>query len=621
MCGLVGVAATRRVADTTWLGLACGLMHHRGPDGGGEWWSSDGRVGLAHRRLAVVDLSSLAQQPMVSSCGSLCLVFNGEIYNFHELRERLQFKGHKFTSESDTEVVLAAYLEWGEKCLDQLHGMFAFGIFDVHHQRVFLARDRSGEKPLFYIVSDREIRFASELKALLVDGQLPRRVNLGELERYLVDGYTSADGSMLEGFSKLPAAHAMFFELTTGELKKWKYWRPPPPPTFAAPIADLTRELEAVLSNAVGTQLVADVPVGVLLSGGVDSSLITALAARSVSDLKTFTVRFPGFSANDETLHARQISNAFGTEHIEIDADEVDVEVLLALARHYDDPIIDSSIVPSYLLSKAVRRHCTVALGGDGGDELFGGYPHYDRLLRWEPWVTRTPTCLRALARGVTDRWVPVGVRGRMWLRSIADDWKNDVPSVTSIFDPVVSNQLIHRIPLESAVRSRSDDSKAYCPNDLLQRATRADFDGYLPGDILVKVDRASMMNSLEIRAPFLDVSVVEFAFSKVPSNLKATKSSRKVLLRSLAEKILPSGFDKKRKQGFSIPLGTWLQRGPWRRFFEDCLLGSSECVFDRKYLENLFRDDAAVCRNAERLFGLVMFELWRREYAVEVVR
>jgi asparagine synthase (glutamine-hydrolysing) len=621
MCGIVGIAARSRVASRDWLVAGRDRLDHRGPDDRGEWWSSDGRVGLAHRRLAILDLTSAGHQPMPSLDRNLCIVFNGEIYNFQELRAQLAAGGCEFASGSDTEVILAAYREWGTECLERLHGVFALAIYDVRQRRLMLARDRAGEKPLFYACDTQGIRFASELKALLAETTLRRRLDWRAFDCYLADGYVPAEMCILEGLNKLPPAHALVFDTDSGVCRMWQYWQLPVPPSKqdTAAEAQLMGELEGVLETAVRRQLVADVPVGVLLSGGVDSSLVTALAARARSSVKTFTVRFRGYGSYDETDHARLIARHFGTDHVEIDAEATEVGLLPMLARQFDEPMIDSSMVPTYLVSRVVREHCTVALGGDGGDELFGGYPHYDRMLRMQRMLGAIPRPLRSMVGSLAGELIPSGVRGRNWLQALATDLQDGVPPVVQIFDAVTRKRLMKGNRRWSAVAENLREKKLPHGGDLLQRATRLDFTTYLAEDLLVKVDRASMLSSLEVRAPLLDVGVMEFAFGRVPSHLKATTGARKLLLKQLAKRLLPPAFDSTRKQGFSIPLSKWLQSGPWREYFRQVLLDPGTNWCDRRFVEKLLACEGTGRANSERLFGLLMFELWRREYQVEM--
>lgn len=611
------------MTERDWLLAGRDAMRHRGPDGCGEFWSADGRVGLGHRRLAIIDLSAAGKQPMTDVRQSLHIVFNGEIYNFMALRSELAARGHVFQSHSDTEAILAAYREWDLSCLEHLNGMFAFALYDAERARLFMARDRAGEKPLFYSSSPGAIRFASELKGLMADPQLSRQIDPEALDCYLTLGYIPGERCILKAARKLPPAHALEFDLRSGQSRTWRYWQlpeaAPSAPADAAAESLLLDELDGLLADAVQRQLVADVPVGVLLSGGVDSSLITAMAARATSKVRTFTMRFPGHGTFDETEHARLIARHFATEHLELQMGDSSIELLPLLARQFDEPMVDSSMIPTYLISQLVRRHCTVALGGDGGDELFGGYLHYNGFLRMQQTVGRLPRLLRLPLGSAAARLLPVGFRGRNWLQNIGADLRDGLPLVATQFDSSSRSELMKAWGKWPLVGERIRERAIPRVPDLLQRATRCDFQHYLAEDILVKVDRASMLNSLEVRAPLLDYRIIELAFGKVPWNLKATTRSRKVLLKRLAARLLPPQFDQERKQGFSIPLAAWLKSGPWLKFFRDVLLGSDGRLFDRATVSKLLDGQARGRRNSERLFALLLLELWRQEYRIQV--
>ncbi|MBS0418988.1 MAG: asparagine synthase (glutamine-hydrolyzing) [Proteobacteria bacterium] len=621
MCGIIGVASREPVRAREWLKAGRDAMRHRGPDDTGEWWSPDTRVGLGHRRLAVIDLSPGGHQPMADPTGELQIVFNGEIYNFRELRQQLAAQGHAFRSESDTEVILAAYREWGPECVGRLNGMFAFALYDARSQELLLARDRAGEKPLFYREHNGELRFASELKGLMADETVPRRIDAEALDCFLTMGFVPGERCILQGYRKLRPGHALVFRLSDGQLRTWSYWRLPQAPaeSVAASETELLEELEALLADSVRRQLIADVPIGVLLSGGVDSSLVTAMAVRASPRVKTFTMRFPGHGKYDETEHARLIAAHFGTEHVELDAEQATTDLVPMLATQFDEPVGDSSMIPTYLVSRLTRRHCTVALGGDGGDELFGGYAHYSRLLRMQEKIGGVPRAVRALLSTSAQAFLPVGFRGRNWLQGVAVDLRSDLPWVATHFDRGGRRQLMRR---ERRWALRGEQiRRAHLPEtaDLLQRATRSDFENYMVEDILAKVDRASMLNSLEVRAPFLDHRLVEFAFGKVPRALKATGSEHKILLKKLVARQLPPSFDRHRKHGFSIPLASWLQAGPWRQYFREVLLGSDSGLFCKPALQSLLDGQDGGRANSERLFALVVFELWRQHYRVAI--
>lgn len=622
MCGLVGITSSAPLVSRNWLTVGRDAMTHRGPDDAGEWWSADGRVGLAHRRLSILDLSPGGHQPMRDAVRGLTFVFNGEIYNFRELRAELEQRGYAFRSNSDTEVVLAAYDAWGTDCLARLNGMFAFALYDARQQTVFLARDRAGEKPLFYHLTRGTLHFASELKALFADPSLPRRIDPKSLDCYLAMGYVPGDRCILQGYNKLPPAHALLFDLNSGTAKVWRYWQVPDltPEAAKGQVNELglLDELEALLEDSVRQQLEADVPLGVLLSGGVDSSLITAMAVRASTKVKTFTIGFPGHGALDETEHARLIARHFGTDHTELVAQPTTANLIPRLARQFDEPMVDSSMIPTFLVSQLVRQHCTVALGGDGGDELFGGYGHHSRLLWMQQRLALAPFPLRAVVAAAAERLLPVGLKGRNWLQGLGVDLKYGLPLIANYFDASTRRQLMSHQDGWALTAEQIRRGRVPAHTDLLQRATRMDFQDYLAEDILVKVDRASMMNSLEVRAPMLDYRMIEFAFAKVPSHLKATPQDKKILLKRLTARVLPPEFDRQRKQGFSIPLAEWLRAGPFRELFNQVLL-DEQCLFDRDAVRALLKGQDLGRSNGERLFALVLFELWRREYGIAI--
>mgnify|MGYP001265739824 FL=1 len=622
MCGLVGIVSTTPQINRAWLARGRDAMTHRGPDDKGEWWSSDGRVGLAHRRLSIIDISPAGHQPMHDVHGKLCIIFNGEIYNFSELREQLISLGYEFKSQSDTEVILSAYREWGTNCLERLNGMFAFAIFDAEQQTMFLARDRAGEKPLFYHYVNGVLHFASELKALLADPLLPRRIDPKALDCYLAMGFVPDKLCILRGFNKLPPAHAMLFDQKTGLTKVWCYWQLPELVSDIPNKVDETAlldELETLLEDVVRRQMIADVPVGVLLSGGVDSSLITAMATRISSQVQTFTIGFPGHGKLDETDHARVIAQHFGTRHTELMAEHPTTDLLPRLARQFDEPMVDSSMIPTFLVSQLIRQHCTVALGGDGGDELFGGYGHYSRLQLMQKKLMLIPSPLRRCIALTAKKLLSDGFAGsniRRWLIALGQNLEHELPQIATCFDSDTRKKLMKDSLGYGYMAEEIYRNQVPLNSDLLQRATRMDFTSYLAEDILVKVDRASMLNSLEIRAPLLDFRLIEFAFGKVPSFLKANEYDKKILLKRLTSRILPLEFDRQRKQGFSIPLDKWLRSGPFCELFREVLC-DARCGFDSEIIGDLLRRQDRGDSNGERLFALVMFELWRREYDV----
>lgn len=619
MCGIVGVIATEPFRERPPLANMRDAMRHRGPDDAGEWWSADGRVGLAHRRLSILDLSPLGHQPMLTDDGKLSIVFNGEIYNFAEIRQELERIGYTFRSHSDTEVILAGYRAWGDACIARLRGMFAIALYDVERQRVLLARDRAGEKPFFYTLVNGQLRFASELKALLADPAVSRTLDISALDSYLAFGYVPGEQCLIEGVRKLPAGHLGVFDIAHGTLVISAYWKlPAPPADDDVDENELVDRLEQLLEDSVREQLVADVPVGVLLSGGVDSSLVVAMAARvSSKPVRTFTIAFPGHGVFDEGPYAQIVAKHFGTEHHELVAEPASIDLLPDLVRQYDEPIADSSMLPTYLVSRLIRPECTVALGGDGGDELFGGYHLYQVVLAQQALRRRIPGLLRRPLSAAAHR-LPVGFRGRTYAQAISLDPIDAVAQSGLYFDRAtrarISPLLRSNGPVApaEALRARAASSVS----GTLQQLTRADFASYMCDDILVKVDRASMLASLEVRAPFLDQRIIEFAFGSIPANLRTSINERKILLRRLAKRVLPSELDINRKRGFSIPIADWF-RGEWGTYIEGILLSAPSTLLERAVVADLFAGQRRGLNNGQRLFALAMLELWRREYNI----
>jgi len=620
MCGIAGQWRVAAPAEPTAVHAMCDALRHRGPDAGGVWSSPDGHVVLGHRRLAVIDLSPGGAQPMVDGAGGLVVVFNGEIFNFISLREELEGCGHVFRTRSDTEVILAAYRQWGEDCLDRLNGQFAFAIYDTQRRRIFLARDRVGEKPLYYRHTPEGLWFASEIKALLTDPSVTRRIDREALDHYLAYGHVPSPLSMFEGIRKLPAAHAMTFDVS-GDLRIRRYWSLPGP--FGAEVdpGDLVAALEVRLETAVRRQLVSDVPIGVLLSGGVDSSLVAAMACRvSATPVRTYTVSFPDHPASDEAPYARAVAEHLGTVHTELRAEPSSVDVLETVARQFDEPLGDHALLPTALVAQMIRSEATVALGGDGGDELFGGYPHLAWLQRSEQIRRTVPQVARSVAAGLA-RYLPAGTRGRNHLVGLGGDCGSSAAHVNLFFDRYQRLQLV-KPAMRPAARTiglpelhRAGLSTLPCGTR--SYAAQLDFYGTLSDGYLVKVDRASMLHSLEVRSPFLDRDLVEFAFGKVPDHLRPTSATLKYLPKTLARRLLPAGFNVDRKQGFTMPLGEWFA-GRWGDRLTEIVTDLPADWLDRAAVGRVLAGQRAGRANTSRVFALAMLSLWRRFYDVQ---
>ncbi|HUR35330.1 MAG TPA: asparagine synthase (glutamine-hydrolyzing) [Vicinamibacterales bacterium] len=561
MCGIAGIATLTAPRGAGVLVARARAMaaclEHRGPDDGGAWESAAGTVALAHRRLSIVDLSPLGHNPMPWDDGRLWITFNGEIYNFLELRLELEAAGHRFRSRTDTEVILAAYDEWGLECIGRLAGMFAFALWDNHRERLWIARDRVGKKPLYYSEHGGQLQFASELKSIIADPAVPNDLDRESLRLYLRYGYVPAPRTIYRHVRKLPPGHQIVCE--SGSVRVSRYWDPLAFATgvTAATDQDLSRELEARLVTAVRQRMIADVPLGAFLSGGIDSSLVVALMQeQSTRPVQTFTVRFPD-PEYDEADHAAAVARHLATDHHEQACDEsAMLDVVHRLPAMFDEPFADSSAVPTYLVSKAAREHVTVALSGDGGDELFFGYPRYVHHLR-SKWLLDRPRLVR---RGLASIARRLPTRR---LRRIGEVLANDDGDTYARFVTWWTAREI-----EASTGEVAETAQLYA--DMLRRATGVGFAdlpplldivSYLPEDILTKVDRASMAVSLEVRAPLLDHRVVELALA-LPLALKWRGGLTKLPLRRMLYERVPRQLVERPKMGFGVPLERWL-RGP----------------------------------------------------------
>ena len=616
MCGIYGRLSVGRVCDVV---VQRDHLVHRGPDDAGTWANISGTVVLAHRRLSIIDLSGSSRQPFVSADGRCVIVYNGEIYNYRELRAELQRMGHQFHSDGDTEVVLAAYMEWGWDCVVRFNGMFAFAIYDAGNgstqELLFVARDRVGKKPFYYHHSGREFEFASELKAISnKDG-----IDLQALNYYLALGYIPFDRCIVKGVKKLLPAHAGVFEVATGAFRTWRYWNlPENAPAEGVKGEQLAEESWELLKDSVRLRLRSDVPVGVFLSGGLDSSLVTAAAvAVSAQPIKTFTIAVPG-SKLDESEYARLIAEYFGTEHYVLELPKASLDVLDEFAPFVDEPLADSSILPTYLVSKLTVEHVKVALGGDGGDELYGGYGYYQAPLLdmvrfgWLPgWL------LSSVARLAGK--LPAGIRGRNRIASLRGGLAHAHIWGSPYFDVELRKRILHpdiigELGGDLALPERSLIGLMGEGVDLVDSLVRTDFNSILPDDFLVKVDRASMANSLEVRTPFLDYRMVEHAFGKIPSFWKVNRSERRRLQNRMAKKYLPKAFELNRKQGFSIPMDDWMRKSNIRDRLEDCPVD----FINRNELDKLIRGLSRGRANGARLFALMMLAICQKNLKLQ---
>lgn len=622
MCGITGVVGSLRTDRTTLQAMNDGLAH-RGPDGEGFYWLPTEAVGLGMRRLAIIDLRS-GDQPIFNEDGSVCVVFNGEIYNFPELRADLEARGHRFATHADTEVVVHAYEEYGVDCLDHLWGMFALALWDARTQRLLVARDRLGKKPVVYYVDPATggMAFASELQALFKHPGVPREVDPRAIDDYLTYLYVPSPTTAYRNVNKLPPGHRLIWQ--AGRVTVERYWEP----RFAAKSrisqADAIDAFGSLFRDAVRRRLMADVPLGAFLSGGMDSSSVVAeMAELSTTPVKTFSIGF-GERDFDELQYARLVARRFGTDHHEMVVEPHALDVLPTLVRHYGEPYGDSSAIPTYYVAQMTRQHVTVALNGDGGDELLAGYERhwaariaarYDAIPSFvrhgliRPLIPLVPeprqrrSLVRRAKRFMTAAHLPVLDRYLHWVGAYTPAQKAAL--YTAEFREQLAGNDAGRWLRETLSREPRLDA--------VDAVLRADLLMYLPEDLLAKVDIATMANSLEARSPLLDHRLVELCAS-LPSDYKLHGRTSKWLLRQVMRDRLPADILHRPKMGFGVPVGEWL-RGELRPLLEDTLLSArarARGFFEPLAVRALV--DEHLSRRADRtahIWALLMLEMW----------
>ncbi|HEV2859207.1 MAG TPA: asparagine synthase (glutamine-hydrolyzing) [Solirubrobacterales bacterium] len=620
MCGICGLVAgeRERAPDQEALARMSGRLIHRGPDDDGLF--CEGPVALAARRLSIIDLAG-GHQPIANEDGSCVVVQNGEIYNYRELKRELEGRGHRFATDCDTEVLVHGYEEWGDAFAEHLRGMFAIALWDKRRQRLLLVRDRFGIKPLYYRHLDGGLSFASELKAMLEQPGFSREIDPQAVAAYLAFNSIPAPLTIFKQARKLPPGHLLAWE--GGEVALRRYARPGPPAAGEArsgSAEELAAELREVLDDSVRAHLVADVPVGVLLSGGVDSGGLAALASKHVDEpLRTFSIGFEEEGFN-ELSRARLVAERYGTDHHELILRPDAVELLPKLVEAFDEPFGDSSALPTYLVSELAVSEVKVALSGEGGDELFGGYYTYvaDLLARR---VGRLAALARPLAEALPSRTDRVGFdyKAKRFARAAAlpplerhHGWK-EIFSAQARAD-LAGPSAAAWDPLD-LYRQRYAETAGAEP---LARMQDVDLGIYLVDDLLVKTDRLSMAHSLELRVPFLDPKVAEFAFA-LPTRLKVRGLAKKRLLRAALEPLLPREIIHGRKQGFSIPIAAWL-RGPLEPFAREVLAPSAvarQGLLDPAAVTPILDRHCAGQEDLSRqIWGLMALTLWFDRYA-----
>lgn len=617
MCGICGTYGS---CESPLIRNMCEIMGHRGPDDEGVYLDRAAGIALGVKRLSIIDLET-GHQPIHNEDETIRLVLNGEIYNYMTLRDALQRKGHSFYTKSDTETVVHLYEDLGERCLHELNGMFAFALWDKRQTRLFLARDRLGIKPLYYVDGARgEFAFASELKTLLRLPYLSAEIDLDALDAYITLGYVPAPLTILKGVKKLLPGHLI--RMDKHGLCIERYWDVPIGREAVSSEEECPARLRDLLEDSVRLRLVSDVPLGALLSGGIDSSTVVALMSQFSSRVKTFSVGFEK-ADYDETTHARIVAQRFGTDHLELIM-KPEVDLLPRLVWYLDEPIADQAAVPTYLICRLAKSRVTVVLSGEGGDEQFAGYPRYilslisDRYSKAPPKLKNSflrlvdipafPEAYRRVVRKLTYAAQDPMARNLRWVSNFSPEEKAQLYS-DRLLAALADRDLLDLLP--SSLRRTNW-------RDPLSPLMHLDMKTWLVDDILMKVDRMSMANSLEARVPFLDHRVVEFS-ATIPAGLKLKGLTTKYILKRMARSLLPKETIRRKKQAFLVPTNLWF-REELRDFARGTLLDSrfeKRGYFNQSYVRRILDEQlSGKSDNSQKLWNLMILELWHRQFA-----
>ena len=579
-------------------------LEHRGPDALGFYYDENQLVSLGHTRLSIIDLSNNANQPMLSSSQDIAISFNGEIYNFIELREELVNEGVIFFSTSDTEVILKMYQKYGESCFDYFEGQFAISIFDSKKSKVYLARDIAGEKPLYYTKYNNSLYFASELKSLLSLARCPKILNKENFNFFMQLGHAPHGHTILDNIFQVESGSYLEISTIDLDLKKNYFWRLNPEKSIDLNL-NLRDQLSELLSKSIDKRLRADVDVGIFLSGGLDSSIITGIASSLRDKIKTYTVSFPGTSS-DESNHAQLVAKHFNTDHETISAAQLKLEEALEIMHSFDSPIFDSSILPTFLISKYVSKSVKVLLGGDGGDELFGGYSNYQKLK-----IFGALKFLGIPIKPFLRQYINSSnnIFQRNWIESFFGDEVDTVISSKKFFSQnILLGDIFNSLNLARLENISFENYSQY--------SSEMDFNYFLPENILLKVDRASMLNSIEVRAPFLDKELINFAF-QLPTKYKTSFTDKKILLKDTFKHMLPNDFNFNRKQGFAAPMSSYLMLDNWKNFFVERF--KQFRYLEKEYTSAVLKSDKNIFRSAEKIFGIVFLDMWLQDNQIEI--
>lgn len=609
MCGIIGYASLVGKNEISWLLSARDMMLHRGPDNGGVWFNQDNNIVFGHRRLSIIDINEEANQPMIDIYleETFVLTFNGEIYNYIEIRSKLIDLGITFKTNSDTEVLIKSYLFWGEECINIFDGMFAFVIFDPIKNILFFGRDIAGEKPFYYFIENNRFYFSSEFLPLISHPSLNNEISLDSVIKYLEFGFLHEADSFNHHIKKLPSGSCGTFCLNTSKLLIKPFFYFQQESSKNKNITDYYSNLDDLINRSVSRQLTSDVPVGVLLSGGIDSSIISCTANSINSNIVNYTVDFG--NNPEEINNAKIISKNFNAEHVILPFEEVTIQVFDEIISKVDEPVADSSFIPTFLISKLIYENgCKVVLGGDGADELFGGYSLYKNLINANSKSNIVPGLLaKGISNIFNDPYLFNNLKIKKWLVHFDEINHGKIPNIRQVFSKKEIIELFYNNSIENYLKKKYSDQFNY-ENPILFNMSTLDFKEYLGANILLKNDRASMLNSIEMRAPFLSKSIVNFAFNELPDSYKINDGINKKILIEYSKRIFPLGYKYNPKRGFNFTENL-LENREWNNYFFNTIKEAS--IFNINYIKFLIDKSFKDHNSFLKIYSLYMLSKW----------
>jgi asparagine synthase (glutamine-hydrolysing) len=603
MCGILGIVGKEFAKNNNWIKENIIKISHRGPDDRGIWNSSDQLVCFGHTRLSILDLSSKNHQPLIDEERKVSLIFNGEIYNYLDLRTQLENLGHRFKTNGDTEVLLKSYIQWKEECFKKIEGMFAFSICDERIKKVFLVRDQYGQKPLYFKYFNQTLKFGSELQLFLNDPD--SKLNINNLNKYLFFGFVK-NNSLINNVNQLPPGHFLEFNYEKKISQIYAYWKIPQ--KIKKQKLDNFEILE-LLKNSLKNQIRSDVSTGFLLSGGIDSSLLVALTSEiSQKKVYTFNVSYNEDASKIESKNAKLVSDMYNTHHMNLNIDKLDITSFLEILEKFDEPIIDSSVIPTFLIYNQIKDKCKVVIGGDGGDEIFGGYKHFQNFLIYDSLNSFSKSTIKLIYKFFHKDFFFYR-KGSMYLDLIRSNERIiDIPNY-------FNNQERLKVFKDQKLFYQNNIEKDIS-EDIVVESMRNSFENYLPEDILFKIDRCSMLNSIEARTPYLDKKLVDYIFKNSKGKNHVSFLNRRKVQKEISKPYLPNKILNQKKRGFSFNLNNQLKNRIWKNEIY-YILTSKDCLFSKNYIDHLFKMHSIGHNVSEKIFGLLFFEIWKKKYKI----